>query len=457
LVSSLKSLLKGLPRFVPALVFAAGLYAQTPPAVPLPTPVPLPTVLPNSERQIAVTDAIDLALKQASNFKAAQLNERIAREDIRQARAAFYPKVEVQPNFIYTSPSFRKTVPREPSFISADAIAVYQGLITASGEIDTSGRLRAALKRSQALLEAASAGTEVARRDLIQSVVDAYYNLALATTQRRGSETNLAAAQDFENNTRLNLEAGEVAPVDLVRARLQTATRIDELEQARATETVNAETLDFLIGHTVTEPVEAVDLLTQMPGDNEIERYSEATISTRPEFAQFEAERRAAEMEAFAARAERRPQLTYSVSGGFISDSVLPGPLRDHTGVQANIGVSIPLFNAGASRSHEAQARLRMQQAENSRVLAERQFVQDFYIARTQAISARERIRRIGASIVDAEQNVSASLARYRAGEAPITEVVDAQNQLVTQRQLLYKAIFDYQTAKSHLLRAAGQ
>ena len=157
-------------------------------------------------------------------------------------------------------------------------IAVYQGLITASGEIDTSGRLRAALKRSQALLEAASAGTEVARRDLIQSVVDAYYNLALATTQRRGSEINLAAAQDFENNTRLNLEAGEVAPVDLVRARLQTATRIDELEQARATETVNAETLDFLIGHTVTEPVEAVDLLTQMPADNEIERYSEATI-----------------------------------------------------------------------------------------------------------------------------------------------------------------------------------
>ena len=113
---------------MPALVFAAGLYARTPPAVPLPTPVPLPTVLPNSERQIAVTDAIDPALKQASNFKAAQLNERIAREDIRQARAAFFPKVEVQPNFIYTSPSFRKTVPREPSFISTGCDRGLSGL-----------------------------------------------------------------------------------------------------------------------------------------------------------------------------------------------------------------------------------------------------------------------------------------------------------------------------------------
>ena len=45
----------------------------------------------------------------------------------------------------------------------------------------------------------------------------------------------------------------------------------------------------------------------------------------------------------------------------------------------------------------------------------------------------------------------------YHAGEAPITEVVDAQNLLITQRQSLYKAIFDYQTAKSHLAHAVGR
>ena len=47
---------------------------------------------------------------------------------------------------------------------------------------------------------------------------------------------NLQAAQEFENNTKLQLDAGEVAPVDLVRARLQTATRRDELEQAKTEE-----------------------------------------------------------------------------------------------------------------------------------------------------------------------------------------------------------------------------
>lgn len=406
---------------------------------------------------LTIPEAIDLALKQASNYKTAQINEQIAQEDINQARAAFYPRITAQPNFIYTSPSLAKTNGvREPSLLGADAITVYQGLINASGEIDTSGRLKATLLRNRALLESARAGSEIAKRELIQSVVDAYFNLALSETKRSGAENNLEAAQEFENNTKLQLEAGEVAPVDLVRARLQTAIRRDELAQAKTEELVNADALKFLIGYDFTVPVTTIDLLVQMPNDNEIESYTETAVNTRPEFAQFEADRRAAEQDLKIAKTERRPQFTYSVSGGFITDKLTPIRLRDTFGVQANVGVTIPIFDKGA-KSRETQAQLKIQQAENTRILAERQFVQAFHTARTQAIAARERIRQIGTSIADAELNLRASLARYQAGEAPITEVTDAQNLLVAQKQLLYQAIFDYQTARWRLLRAIGQ
>jgi outer membrane protein TolC len=406
---------------------------------------------------LTLTEAIDLALKQTSNYRAAQINQQIAQEDVNQARAAFYPRITAQPNFIYTSPSLSKTNGvREPSFLGANAITEYQGLINASGEIDTSGRLKATLLRNRALLESARAGSEIARRELAQSVADAYFNLALSETKRSGAESNLEAAEEFENNTKLQLEAGEVAPVDLVRARLQTATRRDELEQAKTEELVNADALRFLIGYDFTVPVATTDLLVQMPNADEIESYVETAINTRPEFAQFEADRRAAEQDLKLAKTERRPQFTYSVSGGFITDKLTPVRLRDTLGVQANVGVTIPIFDKGA-KSRETQAQLKIQLAENSRALAERQFVQAFHTARTQAIAARTRIREIGATIIDAEQNLRASTARYQAGEAPITEVTDAQNLLVAQRQLLYQAIFDYQTARSRLLRAIGQ
>ena len=406
---------------------------------------------------LTLAGAIDLALKQASSFRGSQIGERIAAEDVTQAKAAFYPKFEAKPNYIFTSPSLGPVRPRLPSYVGANAINEIQGIAVASGEIDTSGKLNATLRHNQALLASARAGTEIARRDLIQGVTEAYYGLALATVKRSGAEKNLAFAEGFENNMKLQLDAGEVAPVDLVRARLQTAARRDELAQARTDAAVNADGLRSLIGYTFTDAVAVQDLMTEMPSDNEIERFAEAAITTRAEFAQFEADKKAAETEIDAAKAGRKPQFTYSVSSGLITDSLNPTRIKDRLGIQVNVGVTIPIFDWGAARSRETQARLRLQQTENTQQMAERQFARDFFTARTQAVSARTRIRSIAAAITDAEANVSASTARYRSGEATILEVTDAENTLITQRSALYQAIFDYQTARSRLMRAAGQ
>ncbi len=448
----------------------AGARAQNVVPIAAPTAASLSSNQTDSVKPITIIEAIDLALKQASAFRAAQINEQIAAEDVRQARAAFYPRVGVAPNFIYTTPSLSRATAasvtngnvtaltsRPPSFIGANAISEYQGLVTATGEIDVSGRLRAALRRSKLLVESARAGNEIARRELVNAVTDAYFNLALGTVQRRGAENNLQTALAFEDNTKLLLEAGEVAPVDLIRARLQTAQRRNELEQARANESANGDALRLLIGYEFTQAVAAEDLLMQIPADGEIESFAQTATAARPEFAQFEADIKAAEQDAKIARSERRPQVTYSLNGGFVSDSLAPANLRDHAGAAAQIGVTLPLFDRGAARSRETQARLRIEQTQNSRALAQRQFAQAFFTARTQAISAAARVKQTGASITDAEQNVSASLARYRAGEASIVEVTDANNTLIALRLALYQAIFDYQTARARLLRAIGQ
>ena len=111
-----------------------------------PTPDPVDTA-----PVITVQEAVDLALKQASAFRASQINEQIAEQDVRQAQAAFFPKVAALPNLIYTSPSLAGGNPRPPSFLGANAITEYQAILNAAGEIDLSGRLRAALNRSRAL------------------------------------------------------------------------------------------------------------------------------------------------------------------------------------------------------------------------------------------------------------------------------------------------------------------
>jgi outer membrane protein len=424
------------------------------PAAPAPSPITSQPTAP-----ISLDEALRLAGAQVSGLQQARLNERIAAEDVRQAQTVLLPKVTAPVDYVYTSPALGipRGEPRVQSFIANNAISEYQALVSVAGDVDISGRLRAALARNRALLEAARAGTEIARRALEQATIEAYYGLALASAERRSAEQNLAAAQEFENITSLLLSGGEVAPVDLTRAQLQTTQRLDELERARANEAVAADSLRVLVGYDFARPVDTTDLLTLIPADGEVARFSADTISRRPEFTQFDAQLRAARQDRRAARAERLPQLSYTINGGFDTDSLKPVRLREHSGFSATFNLSIPLFDWGASKSRERQAELRARITENERAQAVRSFNQQFNSARTQAASAAARIHIAATGVTQAQNNLAASIARYRAGEAQIIEVTDAQTSLAAQRLAFFQAIFDYQVALARLRQAAGQ
>ncbi|MGH9968867.1 MAG: TolC family protein [Pyrinomonadaceae bacterium] len=430
--------------------------------VPSPSPTPHTTVTnpPGSLlNSITLDEALRLANGQASTLQTAKLNERIAAEDLRQAQVAFLPKVSAPLSYIYTTPALGLPPgePRAPSFISSDGISVYNALVNVSGDLDIAGRLRATLARNRALLAAAHAGTDVARRALDQAVIEAYYGLALASAQHRAALVNLSSAEEFERITALLLSGGEVAPVDLTRAQLQTLTRRDELERARINEEVAAGALRVLVGYEFTKPISTTDLALALPTDSEYQQFKAEDVSRRPEFTQLEQQLRAARQEIRIVRADRLPSLSYSVNGGFDTDSLKGPRLKEHTGVSAAIGLTVPIFDWGASRSRERQARLRVDIAENERILAQRGFTQQFYAARAQAASAATRISLAREGVIKAQDNLAASIARYRAGEAQIVEVTDAQTTLVEQRSALSQATFDYQTALARLRQATGQ
>ncbi|MEP7339413.1 MAG: TolC family protein [Acidobacteriota bacterium] len=436
---------------------ANAVCGQTPPP---PATSPLPTQSDSQFKLLTLDEALRLAQAAASAYEQAKFTERSAEEDVRQSRAAFLPRFASQPTVIYTSPSSAPVPPGTPrtfSFIGANAITEYQGVVGATGEVDLAGRLRASLRRNRALLAAAHAGTEIERRNLLLATVENYYGLAVAAARSAAAEANLKTATDFEQITDLMEKGGEVAQVDSIRARLSTSARRDELEQAHAAEAAAIESLRVLIGYDPAQPVVVANLSTEQPDVTEIDRFTLQMIAQRPELAQFDAQRTALAEEAKQARAERLPQITYNIIGGFETDSLRSQPLREHSGVQATVGITIPIFDWGVSRSRQRQAEYRMQSLDSARRLAQRSFNQQFATARQQALSAAERVRLARAGIADAQRNLEISIARYRAGEAQIIEVTDAQNTLTGQRTSLYQAVFDYQLALARLKQSTGQ
>lgn len=413
---------------------------------------------PESKTQpLALEEAVRLALEQASSFQQAEINERIAAEDVKQARTAFLPKITAPASYIYTSPQ-RGFNPRGlPSFIANNAINEYQAVAQGAGDIDLSLRLTSTLRRNRALLQAAHAGTEAARRALVEATEEAYFGLALASTRRQSAERNLAAAEEFEHITDLLLKGGEVSEIDQVRARLQTTTRRDEFTQSEAAEAAAADALRVFLGYDFSTPLAAMDLLSALPVPGEVERFTAEAAAKRPELAQLEAERRAADQDAKIARADRLPQLSYIVNSGFDTDSLQATSLRQHTGSTVTVNLTVPLFDWGASRDRQKQAQLRADALESTRQLAARSFAQQFYSTRARAVSAASRIQLAQAGVADAQRNLETSVTRYRAGEAPIIEVTDAQSTVAAQRIALSQAVFDYQSALARLRQATGQ
>jgi outer membrane protein TolC len=401
---------------------------------------------------LSLADASSRALQQASAYQEAVADEQIAALDVTQARTALLPKVRNSTTVTYNKPLTAHST--DPSFIAENASREYQSVVGVEGSYDFG--LRAAVRRSRELLAAAHAGTEVARRELLRSLRESYFGLALATAKVRAAEESLKAAEEFEKVTALQHEYGEAPDVDVVRARLQTAQRRDDLEQARVQEIIAGATLRVLVGYQPAETL-SVSELTAEPSMAAIEPLTPVSILQRPQLAQAAAQQRAAQEDITVARAERLPSLTYSADEGFDSPSLRPEEIRQHEGYLLTANLRIPIFDWGASRARQRQAEIRAESAARQLTLAQRDVEQQDLRAREEAGSAIRRAANARGAVADAQRNVDISISRYRAGEAPILEVTDALTTLAQQRLNLQQALFDFEVARAQLQEAAGR
>jgi len=398
---------------------------------------------------ITIENATQAALRQATAYQQALIDEQSAALDLTQARGALLPRLRSSSTGTFNKPLHPGST--DPSFIAANATREYQELFGVEGSVDLG--MRAAVARSRALLAAAHAGTEIARRALVRGVREAYFGLGLAAAKRRAAEETLSAAEEFERVTALQQTGGELAEVDVIRARLQTAQRRDDVEQARLQEAEALAAMRVLTGIRAPEAL-TVSELNPQPAVTDIERFTNAA---RPELTQAEQQLRAARSDVGVARAGRLPSLTYAIDQGFDSPSLRPEEIRQHRGYLATATLDIPIFDWGIGRAKQRQAELKAQAAENQLNITRRDVETQFAAAREEALTAIRRVDNARTAVADARRNVDISIARYRAGEAPILEVTDSLTTLAQQRTNYQQALFDFEIARAHLQEAAGE
>ena len=400
---------------------------------------------------MTMQSATQAALRQATAYQQALIDEQTAALDLTQARAALLPRVRSSSTATFNKPLHPGST--DPSFIAANAVARIPG----ARRRRRFARLRHCAPRSRAAARCSPPRMRAPRSRGARSCAACARRTsasALATAKRRSAEETLAAAEEFERVTALQHNGGELAEVDVIRARLQTAQRRDDVEQARLQETRGARRHARAHRHPRAG---AADGFGSEPaaGVADIERFTNA--ATRPELTQAEQQLRAARSDIGVARAGRLPSLTYAVDQGFDSPSLRPEDIRQHRGYLATATLDIPIFDWGIGRAKQRQAELKAQAAQNQLDITRRDVEQQFAAAHEEALTAIRRVDNARAAVADARRNVDISIARYRAGEAPILEVTDALTTLAQQRTNYQQALFDFEIARAHLQEAAGE
>jgi outer membrane protein TolC len=275
-------------------------------------------------------------------------------------------------------------------------------------ELDTSGRLRAALARARADEDAAAANLALAQRDLRRAVAAHYFRLLLARRLVRVAQDALVEAQRFERRTQLLFDNGEVAQADLFKASSQVAFLEQALNAAELEAQVANQDLASFWTTAVNEALPLLDVLDQPVPPPEAEPAGKgattpAPFMRRPEFDLLNAQRRSFLADARRARAELLPQASLIFQYGVDAPHL---QIRDR-GYAAFVYLNFPIFDWLRARSLARQFELRAQQVETNRAMAERTFSRDYQ-------NALARVKQIYQQIALTENQLKFSAENLR-------------------------------------------
>lgn len=403
-------------------------------------------------KALGLPELVDLALCRSPATRAAWASVRSAGFREQQTRASYGPRLDAsvgpQVDFSRTSGGGFPSI--EDSNATTSARLSLNWLL-----FDFGGR--------GARIDAAEAGiaaSVAAFADQAQAVVLetglAYNALVAAIEAEEAARANLAFAEVSLQAASARERAGVGIKSDRLQADAAFARAQLQLRQAEGRVETQRGRLATAIALPPTaqlrleqpKPLATAPVLRQSA-----EELIAEAARLRPDLDLSAASLAAAEANVRIAEAARRP----SVSLGAGPTATAGTTERDIVTGSAGLTLSIPLGDSGGRTAAVREARSEAERAEAELERARQQAALDVW-SRYQTLSVDaanlETARRLLAS---AEEAAALAQGRYRAGLAPITELLDAQASLASAREQLVAAEFGVRSSELELARAVGR
>ncbi len=411
---------------------------------------------------ITLKDALELAAKNDPTLLAASTDAAVARQDYLQSRTGLYPTISGRSEYIGTQGNDKIPTSR---FVTNDGVHVYNEWAVVHQDLSPGTLKRTGVQRAAAAEAAARARVEIARRGLAPTVTRAYYGLIVA--QRK-----YAIAQQVLDETQRtltisqNLErGGEVAHSDLVKSQLQANTQYQALNEAQLAMENARQDLAVLLYRDFNENFSVVDDLDMAPALPPLPDVENMAASQNPMLAAAVQSLRAASLDVTIARQAYLPTLGVDGIYGLQANAVLLNSVDraypelgkvGTLGYEVDATMIIPVWDWGVRRSKVRQAEFKREEAQNDLSNTQRALIRNLHGYYNEAQTAHQQVDLLRRAVDLATESLRLNTLRYRAGEATILELVDAQTTLIQARNAYDDGMVRYRLAIANLQTLTG-
>jgi len=264
-------------------------------------------------------------------------------------------------------------------------------------------------------------------------------------------------AADFTGLTNKREQAREAAHADVVKAQLVEQQRERDLADARVVAEKARLELGVLLfpDPRTSYTLAAEDGAPELASRSEIEQ---AATRNNPELKKALALLNVTNADVLAARAAYLPDLGLNVTYGIDAPQfAVNGPDRiRNLGYSASVTMDIPVWDWLSTQHKVKQSEIRRDAARVALTAAQGRMIARFEEAYSEAVTARDQLASLDASVATAAESLRLTKLRYTGGEATVLEVVEAQNEFVGAENAREDGRVRYQAARANLETLTG-
>jgi outer membrane protein TolC len=400
----------------------------------------------NPANTLSMEQAIALALEQHPVLKASTHLTHAAEYRVDQVRSAYLPQ-------LYFNTSFTRwdwVLPNKKIYLGNSLNDLYAEF-TVQQLLYNGGRTSLQSDLARNLVDAERINNQQLQQGIVFFVARAYLLLLKAERIVAAQELTIANLRDHVATAELLYRSGKVSQLDVLKAQTQIALANEELVKAKNAVTIRRHELFGAMGiNTVYDfrPVDLTEALWQREQARPLREDSLLSLLNRhPDLARAELDVQGREQEISLAQTDYYPSVFVRGSYNWEDSQVFPGNKNWNVGV----GLSLPLFQGGATQASVDQAKSRTEAAQATEEALRQRLQVAVRTILTTLDDTRSRVRSATEIVRLAAETERVASLKYRTGKGTNLDVLDAEMVLTNARINYIQVLTDYAVATAEL------